>query len=55
LDATRRVASFGWPSLIVAITGEALSLRPMLFQRDTPIQGYEVVLALVGGSFTFPG
>ena len=49
-------AAATWAVLwIVAITGEVLSLRPVLFERDTPIQGYEIVLALVGGSFTFCG
>jgi hypothetical protein len=49
-------AAATWAVLwIVAITGEALSLRPVLFERETPIQGYEIVLALVGGSFTFCG
>jgi signal transduction histidine kinase len=55
----RRVAppaAVTWAALwIVALTGEVLSLRPVLFERDTPIQGYEIVLALVGGSFTFCG
>src|SRR4051794_3550090 len=40
---------------MVAVAGEALSLRPVLFERDTPIQGYEIVLALVGGSFACCG
>jgi hypothetical protein len=55
----RRVAppaAATWAVLwIVAITGEVLSLRPVLLERDTPIQGYEIVLALVGASFTFCG
>src|SRR6185312_2737019 len=49
-------AAATWAVLwIVAITGEVLALRPVLFERDTPIQGYEIVLALVGGSFAFCG
>jgi len=55
----RRVAppaAATWAVLwIVSIAGEALSLRPVLFERDTPIQGYEIVLALVGGSFACCG
>ena len=30
---------------------EALALRPVLFDREPPIQGIEVVFSLVGGSF----
>jgi signal transduction histidine kinase len=55
----RRVAppaAATWAVLwIVSIAGEALSLRPVLFERDTPIQGYEIALALVGGSFACCG
>jgi signal transduction histidine kinase len=48
-------ATTWWVLWILAIAGEALSLRPVLFERDTAIVGYEVVLALVGGSFAFCG
>jgi signal transduction histidine kinase len=56
LRRTAVPAATTWSALwIVAIAGEALSLRPVLFDPDTAIQGYEVVLALVGGSFAFCG
>ena len=40
---------------VAAVAGEALSLRPALIDRDSPVQGVEVVLALVGGSFAACG
>src|SRR5687768_15167105 len=39
---------------VVAVAAEALALRP-LFERDAPVQGIEVVLTLVGGSFAACG
>jgi signal transduction histidine kinase len=38
-----------------AAAAEALALRPVLFDRDTPIQGIEVVFSLVGFSFAACG
>src|SRR3954453_20783307 len=43
------------PLWIAAVAGVALALRPTLFQREAPIEGVEVVLALVGGSFAACG
>jgi signal transduction histidine kinase len=40
---------------IAGIAGEALAMRPALFDRESPVQGEEVVLALVGGSFAVCG
>jgi signal transduction histidine kinase len=34
-----------------AVAAELLALRPVLFDREAPIQGLEVVFTLVGGSF----
>jgi signal transduction histidine kinase len=36
---------------VVAAVGEAIALRPVLFDRDTAIAGLDVVFSLVGGSF----
>ena len=45
-----------WIALwIVVIAGEVLALWPVLFDRDAPIEGVEVALALVGGSFAACG
>src|SRR5690349_4785437 len=35
----------------LAAAAEALTLRPVLFDREAPIQGLDVVFGLVGGSF----
>ena len=40
---------------IAAGVAEALALRPVLFDRELPIQGIEVVFSLVGGSFAACG
>jgi len=40
---------------IAAAAAELLALRPVLFDRDTPVQGIEVVFTLVGGSFAACG
>ena len=45
-----------WIALWIAIVvAEALALRPVLFDREAPIQGIEVVFTLVGGSFAACG
>ncbi len=36
---------------IAAAVAEALALRPVLFDREAPIQGLDVVFTLIGGSF----
>jgi len=41
-----------WFAVVVA---EALALRPVLFDREAPIQGLDVVFTLVGGSFAASG
>ena len=41
-----------WIAVVVA---ELLALRPVLFDREAPIQGIEVVFTLVGGSFAACG
>ena len=41
-----------WIAVVVA---EVLALRPVLFDREAPIQGIEVVFTLVGGSFAACG
>jgi signal transduction histidine kinase len=38
-----------------AIAAEALALRPVLFDRDAPVVGLDVVFTLVGGSFAACG
>ena len=38
-----------------AVAAELLVLRPVLFDRDAPVQGLEVVFACVGGSFAACG
>jgi len=38
-----------------AVAAEAVALRPVLLDRDTPIQGIEVVFSLVGFSFAACG
>ena len=45
-----------WIALWVAVAvAEVLALRPVLFDREAPIQGIEVVFTLVGGSFAACG
>jgi signal transduction histidine kinase len=45
-----------WIALWVAVAAaEIAALRPVLFDRDTPVQGIEVVFTLVGGSFAACG
>ena len=54
--AVRRHGTAFWIGLwAAAIAAEALALRPVLFDREAPIQGIEVVFALVGGSFAACG
>ena len=38
-----------------AVAAELLALRPVVFDREAPIQGVEVVLTLIGGSFAACG
>src|SRR5918997_2237108 len=40
---------------IAAVAAELLALRPVLFDREAPIQGIEVVFTLIGGSFAACG
>ena len=40
---------------VATVVFEALALRPVLFDREVPIQGIEVVFTLVGGSFAACG
>jgi signal transduction histidine kinase len=41
-----------WAALwVLAATAEALALRPVLFDREAPIAGLDVIFSLVGGSF----
>jgi signal transduction histidine kinase len=40
---------------IATVVFELLALRPVLFDREAPIQGIEVVFTLVGGSFAACG
>ena len=40
---------------VATVVFEALALRPVLFDREAPIQGIEVVFTLVGGSFAACG
>ena len=45
-----------WIALWIAVAAaEILALRPVLFDREAPIQGIEVVFTLVGGSFAACG
>ena len=45
-----------WIALWFAVAiAEAVALRPVLFDREAPIQGIEVVFTLVGGSFAACG
>ena len=45
-----------WIALWIAVAAaEVLALRPVLFDREAPIQGIEVVFTLVGGSFAACG
>src|SRR5687768_18587458 len=45
-----------WAALwVAAALAEALALRPVLLDREAPIQGIEVVFTLVGGSFAACG
>jgi signal transduction histidine kinase len=54
--AIRRHPAAFWIGLWgAAIAAEALALRPVLFDREAPVQGIEVVFALVGGSFAACG
>ena len=46
------VRTFLWVAVAIA---ESLALRPVLFDREAPIQGIEVVFTLVGGSFAACG
>ena len=42
----------GWIALWIAVVvSELLALRPVLLDREAPIQGLDVVFTLVGGSF----
>jgi signal transduction histidine kinase len=40
---------------VAAVAAELLALRPVVFERETPVQAIEVVLTLVGGSFAACG
>jgi len=40
---------------IAVVAAEALALRPVLWDREAPVQGIEVVFTLVGGSFAACG
>ena len=40
---------------LAAMAAEVLALRPVLFDRDAPIAGLDVVFSLVGGSFAACG
>jgi signal transduction histidine kinase len=40
---------------IAAVAAELLALRPVLLDREAPIQGIEVVFTLIGGSFAACG
>ena len=54
--AVRRHPVVFWIGLwAAAIAAEVLALRPVLFDRDAPVQGIEVVFALVGVSFAACG
>jgi hypothetical protein len=45
-----------WAALwMAAALAELAALRPVLFERDAPIQTLEVIFALVGGSFAACG
>jgi signal transduction histidine kinase len=45
-----------WIALWAAVAAaEVLALRPVLFDREAPIQGIEIVFTLVGGSFAACG
>ena len=45
-----------WIALWIAVAAaEVLALRPVLFDREAPIQGIEVAFTLVGGSFAACG
>ncbi|HKH16853.1 MAG TPA: histidine kinase [Solirubrobacteraceae bacterium] len=48
----RAVLAVLWVAVVVA---ELLALRPVLFDREAPIQGLDVVFTLVGGSFAACG
>ena len=54
-SARERHVAF-WVALwTAAVAAEVAVLRPALFDRDTPVQGLEVVFACVGGSFAACG
>jgi signal transduction histidine kinase len=54
--AIRRHPAVFWIGLwAAAIAAEVLALRPVLFDREAPVQGIEVVFTLVGGSFAACG
>jgi len=58
--ADRLAASIHTPAVWIALwvataVAEALALRPVLFDRDTPISWIEVIFTLVGGSFAACG
>src|SRR5918999_700805 len=40
---------------VATVVFEALALRPVLLDREAPVQGIEVVFTLVGGSFAACG
>jgi signal transduction histidine kinase len=55
-SAPARLEGWLWIALWIAVAvAEALALRPVLFDRDAPVQGIEVVFTLVGGSFAACG
>jgi signal transduction histidine kinase len=58
--AARLAASIHKPAVrtvlwVAVAIAESLALRPVLFEREAPIQGIEVVFTLVGGSFAACG
>jgi signal transduction histidine kinase len=54
--AVRRHGAAFWVGLwAAAIAAEALALRPLLFDRDAPVNGLAVVFSLVGFSFAACG
>jgi signal transduction histidine kinase len=53
---TARPEGWLWIALWIAVAAaEVVALRPVLFDREAPIQGIEVVFTLVGGSFAACG
>ena len=54
--ASARPEGWLWIALWIAVAvAEVLALRPVLFDREAPIQGIEVAFTLVGGSFAACG